>query len=67
MSIKRGIFFFLTFCYIITPISGVIDHYCIIKDFKKIGKNKNKLRTIYPENHENIKNNKPRVQFYWFL
>ena len=27
----------------------------------------NKLRTIYPKNHENFKNSKPRVQFYWFL
>ena len=33
----------------------------------KIGKNKNKLRTIYPKNHENFKNSKPRIQFYWFL
>ena len=30
---------------------------------KKSGKNKNKLRTIYPKNHENFKNSKPRVQF----
>ena len=33
---------------------------------KKYGKNKNKLRTIYSKNHENFKNIKPRVQFYWF-
>ena len=31
---------------------------------KKIGK---KIRTIYPKNHENFKNNKPKVQFYWFF
>ena len=35
--------------------------------FKISGKNKNKLRAIYPKNHENIKNSKPRIQFYWFL
>ena len=46
MSIKAGLFF-LTICYIISPISGIIDHYCIIKNFKnKSGKNKKKLRTI---------------------
>ena len=48
-------------------ISGIIDHYCIMENFKKLGKNKNKLRAIYPKNHENFKNSKPRVQFYWFL
>ena len=34
---------------------------------KKSGKNKGKLRTRYPNNHENFKNSKPRVRFYWFL
>ena len=34
---------------------------------KRSRKNKNKLRTIFPKNHENFKNSKPRVQFYWFL
>ena len=29
--------------------------------------NKNKLRTINAKKHENLKNSKPRVQFYWFL
>ena len=43
--------FFLTFSCVITPISGAIDHY-------KSWKNKNKLRTIYPKNNENFKNNK---------
>ena len=38
-----------------------------LKKKKKSGKNKNKLRTIYPESDENFKNSKPRVQFYWFL
>ena len=34
---------------------------------KKLVKNENKLRTIYPKNHDNFKNSKYRVQFYWFL
>ena len=67
MSIKTGRFYFLTFCCIITSISGIIGHYCIMENLKKSGKNKNKLRTIYPKNHENFKNSKPRIQFYWFL
>ena len=41
MNIKTGLFFFLTLCCIIAPISDVIDHICI--EIKKIlGKNKNK-------------------------
>ena len=64
MSINTGLFFFLTFCRIITPISGIIDHYCIMEDLIKSGENKNKLRIMYPKNHENFKNSKPRVQFY---
>ena len=47
-----------------TPISGIIDHYCIMGNFKKTGKTKNKLKTIYPKNHESFKSSKPRVQFY---
>ena len=67
MSIEAGLFF-PTFCCIITPISGFIDHYCIMEKFKKkSGANENKLRTIYPKNYENFKNSKPRGQFYWFL
>ena len=53
---------------IIDPISGIKDHYCTEgKIEKKLGKNKNKVRTIYPKNHENFKNRKSRVKFYWFL
>ena len=37
------------------------------KILKRSGENKNKLRTIYPKNHENFKNSKPMVQFHWFL
>ena len=59
ISIKTVLFFFQTFSWIITPISGIIDHYCIMeKYFKKSGENKNKLRLIQPKNHENFKNNK---------
>ena len=50
MSIKTGLFFFLTFCCLITQISGIIDHYCIMKFFKKSGEIMNKLRTLYPKN-----------------
>ena len=32
------------------------------KFLKKLRKNKKKLRIIYPKNHENFKNSKPRVQ-----
>ena len=38
MIIKTGLLLFLTFCCIISQISGVIDHYCIIENFKKIGR-----------------------------
>ena len=34
-----------------------------MENFKKSGENKNKLRTLYPKNQENLKNSKPRVQF----
>ena len=67
MSIKTVRFFFLTYFCIITPISGIIDHYCIMENFKKSRENKNKLITIYSKNHENFKNSEPRIQFYWFL
>ena len=43
----------------ITPISDFIDHYVIIQFFKKIGKNKVKLRTIYAKNHEKFEISKP--------
>ena len=38
-----------------------------MENLKKIVKNKDKVRTIYPKNHENFKNSKCRVQSYWFL
>ena len=33
MSIKTGLLFFLTFCCIIIPIFGIIDHYYIMENF----------------------------------
>ena len=63
MSIKTGLFFFLTFCCIIFPFFDVIDHYSIMSKFlKHLRENKNKLRAIYPKNHDNFKNSKN-----WFL
>ena len=67
MSIKTGLLFFMIFRCIIIPIFGIIDHYCNMDNFKKLGENKNKLRTINPKSHKNFKNRKPRVQYYWFL
>ena len=52
MSINRH-FFILTFCCIITPISGIINYYYVMENWgKKSGENKNKLRKMYPNNHE---------------
>ena len=64
---KRSFFFFLTFCCIILRflVLQIITVLWEIK--KKLGKTKNKLKTIYPKNHESFKSSKPRVQFYWFL
>ena len=60
--------FIMTFCCINTPISGIIDHYCMMVNYNKNRKKKKKkLRTIYPKIHDNSKNNKPRVRFYCFL
>ena len=54
MSIKTGLFF-LTFCCIITPISRSKIPTVLWKVIKKLGENKNKLKTVYPKNHENFK------------
>ena len=50
MSIKTGLLFVLTFCCIITPISDIIGHYCIMESLKEMGrkcalKNMEMLRT----------------------
>ena len=46
MSIKTGLFFFLTFCCINIPISGIVDHYCNMEKFLK---NREKIRTNYEQ------------------
>ena len=63
ISITKGLFFLSDFLLYHTPSSGIIDHYCIMGNLKKSGKTKNKLKTIYPKNHESFKSSKPRVQF----
>ena len=62
-ALKQVFFSFWSFCCIITPIYGIT----VLWKIKKIRKNRNKLRTIYPENHESFKNSKPTIQFYWVL
>ena len=61
MSINADLFFILIFCCIIIPMSGIIDNYCIMENLQNSVENKNKLITIYPKNHENLKSSKPRV------
>ena len=46
MSIKTGLFSFLTSCCTVTAIFGIIDHYYIMENKKKLGKIKIKLITI---------------------
>ena len=53
----------MTFCCIITPIFGIIIITLLWKIFKKSGENKNKLKTVYPKNHENVQNSKPGSNF----
>ena len=48
MNIKTGVFFFLTFCCIITPISGIINHYYVMENFKKIGRKKEQIKKNIP-------------------
>ena len=42
MNIKTGIFFCLTFCCIIIPIAGIIDHFYVMENLIK---NWEKIRT----------------------
>ena len=35
MSIKTGLFFVMTFCCMITLISGIIDHFFVMEKLKK--------------------------------
>ena len=68
MSIKTVLPFFsvhvLTLFCIITPISGILDLYCIMENFKKNReKNNSKLRVMCPKNHEHFKNIKSSSNF----
>ena len=47
----KEVYFFLTFCFI---ISGIIGHCSIMENWKNIGENNKKLRTINPKNHMKI-------------
>ena len=53
MSIETYLFFFLTLCYIINLIPGMIDHYCIMENVKR---NQETIKTMYPKTHESYKN-----------
>ena len=64
---KSLFFFFLTFCCIILRFLVLKIITVLWEIFKRSGKTKNKLKRIYPKNHERFKSSKPRVQFYWFL
>ena len=44
---KRS-FFLSDFLLYHTPISGIIDHYCIIGNLKKIGKNQEQIKNNIP-------------------
>ena len=46
-----------------TPIFGIIDHYCIIENYK----NREKIRIVFPKKSEKFKKSKSTVQFYWFF
>ena len=50
MIIKTGLFFFLSFCWIITPISGIIYKSFLFdgKLKKKNGRNKEQIKTNIP-------------------
>ena len=68
MSIKTVLPFFsvhvLTLFCIITPISGILDLYCIMENLKKNReKNNSKLRVMCPKNHEHFKNIKSSSNF----
>ena len=68
MSIKTGLLFlsdFLLYHYCDFSYYRLLLHYRKLN--KKLGYNKNKLRIVYPNNHEEFKNSKLRIQFYWFL
>ena len=66
MSIKSGLFLRLTVLYHYSDF-WYYRSFLYYGTLKKLGKNKSKLRTVYPKNLEIFKNSKPSVLFYWFL
>ena len=42
-------FFLSDFLLYHTPISGIIDRYCIMGNFKKIGKNQEQIQNNIPQ------------------
>ena len=45
---KRSFLFLSHFWLHHTPISDIIDHYCIMRNFKKIGKNQEQIKNNMP-------------------
>ena len=59
-AIKQVFFsFWLYVVSLLRFLVYIIDHHCIMENLKKSVENKNKLRTIYPNNKEDFKNSKP--------
>ena len=60
--IKTDLFYFLSFCWIITPICRIRykSFLCYGKLKKKSGEIMSNLRKIYSNNHENFKNTKSK-------
>ena len=48
VSITKGLFFLSDFLLYHTPISGIIDHYCIIVNFYKVGKKQEQIKNNIP-------------------
>ena len=67
MSMKTGLFSFWISVVSLLQFLVLLIIILLWKIKKKSRESKNKLRTIYPKNHEDFKNSKPRVQFFWFL
>ena len=57
ISIENSLFSFMTFCYIILQLLVLWMITVLKKILKKSGNDKDKLRTIYPRNHESFTNN----------
>ena len=66
MSIETGLFSFRLSVVSLLQFLVVCIITVLWKNLKKSGKNKKKLRTISPKNHENFKTASLGA-FYWFL